>query len=238
VDRIVTSAYQYGRVVTEVNLVLDRKTKDVNRELSGAYNHAVVREELTADPAVTAVIEKWQPLYDAFANEIVGSISADINRGGTPPGSDRGVESAAGNLVADAQAWATRDFGSEVAFMNPGGVRSDLSFTASGAEANGEVTFGEAFTFQPFNIVKNVATDGSCTATITNVKINEVPLDMNAQYRVAVNSFLADGGDNFSSFTQASARVSWGLDLDALTSYLGENSPVAPPATNRVNELN
>jgi len=281
-DRIVTSAYQYGRVVTEVTLVLDRKTKDVDRAKSTAYNHAVVRDELTADPAVTTVIDKWQPLYDSFANEVVGSITEDINRGGDPTGSDRGVESSAGNLVADAQFWATRNFGSQVAFMNPGGVRSDLDYAQSGTEGDGNVTFGEAFTFQPFNnglevltmtgaqivavleeqcqpvadpgdraflhlgvsegftydLTRNFAVDGSCTADISNVQLNGVPLDMNADYLVAVNSFLADGGDNFTTFTEASARVTWGLDLDALTTYLGENSPVSPPSTDRVNELN
>jgi len=289
-ERIVTSAYQYGRVVTEVTLVLDRRTKDVDRAMSTAYNHAVVRDELTADPALTAVIEavtavidKWQPLFDSFANEVVGSITEDINRGGNPPGNDRGVESAAGNLVADAQLWATRNFGSQIALMNPGGVRSDLVYVESNSEGDGNVTFGEAFTFQPFNnglevltmtgaqivavleeqcqpfsgqageraflhlgvsegftydLEKDFNAIGGCTAIISNVQVNGVDLDMAADYKVAVNSFLADGGDNFTTFTEASARVTWGLDLDALTTYLGENSPVAPPATDRVNELN
>ena len=280
-ERIVTSSYQYGRVVTEVSLVLNQNSGDVVRGLSSAYNHAVVRDELVADAGVTAVIEKWQPLYDAAANTVVGTISADIDRGGDPSGSDRGVESAAGNLVADAQFSATQNFGSDVAFMNPGGVRSDLEYVSSGVEADGEVTFGEAFTFQPFNNGLEVLTmtgaqivavleeqcqpvgtsrsflhlgvsegfsydlekdysagDGSCTAIISNVQLNGVVLDMAADYMVAVNSFLADGGDNFSTFTQASGRITWGLDLDALTTYLGENSPVAPPSTDRVNELN
>lgn len=281
--RIVTSAYQYGRVITEVNLVLNRRSGDVVRGLSRAFNHAVNRDALVAHAGVTAVIEKWQPLYDAFANEVVGTITQDINRGGNPGGSDRGVESAAGNLIADAQLSASQNFGSQIALMNPGGIRSDLVFAPSGAEGPGEVTFGEAFTFQPFNnglevltmtgaqivavlqeqcqpfsgapgeraflhlgvskgfsydLFRNVDAVGGCTAEITNVQLNGVPLDMAADYRVAVNSFLADGGDNFSTFTQASNRVTWGLDLDALTTYLGENSPVSPPPTDRVNELN
>jgi len=126
--RIVTSAYSYGRVVSEVNLVLDKRTDDVRRDLSTASNHLVDRTALTPDPAITAVIEKWQPLYDAAGNTPVGTITADINRGGTPPGSDRGVESPAGNLVADAQLWSTSAAGAQVAFMNPGGVRSDLKY--------------------------------------------------------------------------------------------------------------
>jgi 5'-nucleotidase len=82
--RIVTSAYSYGRVVTEVNLVLDKRTHDVRRDLSTATNHAVIQSDLTPDPALTAIIAKWQPLFDAAGNTPVGTITADINRGGTP----------------------------------------------------------------------------------------------------------------------------------------------------------
>lgn len=80
----------------------------------------------------------------------VGTITADILRGGMPPGSDRGVESSAGNLVADAQRWATSSSGAQIAFMNPGGVRADLRYAQSGGEGDGVVTYLEAFTFQPF----------------------------------------------------------------------------------------
>jgi 5'-nucleotidase len=34
--------------------------------------------------------------------------------------------------------------------MNPGGVRSDLTYPQSSGEGDGVVTYGEAFTFQPF----------------------------------------------------------------------------------------
>ena len=148
--RIVTSAYSYGRVVSEVDLVLDRKTKDVRRDLSTSTNHAVIQADLTPDPALTAIIAKWQPLFDESGNEPVGMITADITRGGTPPGVDRGVESAAGNLVADAQLWSTSSSGADIAFMNPGGLRSDLTYAQSESEGDGVITFGEAFTFQPF----------------------------------------------------------------------------------------
>ena len=148
--RIVTSAYSFGRVVSEINLVLDKRTKDVRRDLSTSVNHIVDQTSLVPDPMQTAIIAKWQPLVDAAGSTPIGSITADINRGGTPPGTDRGVESAAGNLVADAQRWSTSFNGAEIAFMNPGGVRSDLTFAESEGEGDGVVTFGEAFTFQPF----------------------------------------------------------------------------------------
>ncbi|MET0067398.1 MAG: 5'-nucleotidase C-terminal domain-containing protein [Candidatus Thiodiazotropha sp.] len=279
--RIVTSAYSYGRIVTEVNLVLDKRTHDVRRDLSTSINHLVARADLTPDPKVTEVIEKWQPFFDAAGNTPVGSITDTILRGGDPSGSDRGVESAAGNLVADAQLWATSANGAQIAFMNPGGVRSDLEYPQSPAgEGDGVVTFGEAFTFQPFGNtlltfpmtgeqiltvleeqcqpagssrpflhlgvsegftydLSTTIVDGVCTEVmIDNVMLNGVALEPAATYSVTANNFLADGGDNFVTFgTVTAPRIDGGNDLEALVNYLGTFSPVAPPSTDRVNEL-
>ena len=277
--RIVTSAYSFGRVVTEVNLVLDKRTHDVRRDLSSSRNHAVFQDELTPDPMLSAIIEKWQPLFDVAGNTPVGMITETILRGGTPSGSDRGVESAAGNLVADAQQWATSFNGAEIAFMNPGGVRSDLTYPDSSGEGDGVVTFGEAFTFQPFGntlltiqmsgaeiiavleeqcqpsgssrpflhlgvsegltyTLDKTITDGNCTSvTVSDVMLWGEPLNENGSYVVTVNNFLADGGDNFTTFaTVQSVRLDGGNDLQALVDYLGTFTPVAPPSTDRVNE--
>jgi 5'-nucleotidase len=68
--------------------------------------------------------------------------------------------------------------------------------------------------------------------------LNGVPLDATATYNVTVNNFLADGGDNFTTFgTITAPRLDGGNDLEALSNYLAAFSPVAPPSTDRVNEL-
>jgi len=282
--RIVTSAYSYGRVVSEINLVLDKRTHDVRRDLSTSQNHLVDQSALAPDPAQTAIIEKWTPLYEEAGTTPIGMVTADINRGGTPPGTDRGVESAAANLVADAQLWSTSAAGAQVAFMNPGGVRSDLTYADSSGEGDGVVTYGEAFTFQPFGntlvtypmtgaqvlsvldeqcqpagssrpflqlapsvgftfdqskTIEDVGGVATCTSiTISNVKLNGVDLDPAATYMVTVNNFLADGGDNFTTFgTITAPRLDGGNDLQALVNYFGAYSPISPPSTDRVNEL-
>ncbi len=280
--RIVTSAYSFGRVVTEVNLVLDKRGRDIRRDLSTATNHIVDRSKLSPDPAVTAVIEKWRPLFEAADSIVLGRITGNITRGGFPGGEDRGVESSAGNFVADAQLWATSSNFAQIAFMNPGGVRSDLLYASSPAgEGDGVVTYGEAFTFQPFGntlltfpmtgaqIVSvlqqqcqplgsgrpflhlgvsvgftydlaRTITGGNCTSvSVTNVRLNGVPLDPAATYIVTANNFLADGGDNFTTFgtINPALRLDGGNDLIALSNYLAAFSPVDPPSTDRVNEL-
>ena len=65
-------------------------------------------------------------------------------------------------MIADAQLASTAptDFGGAlVAFMNPGGIRADLTFNQQSAgEAPGQITYSEMFTVQPFSNVMNVKT--------------------------------------------------------------------------------
>ena len=161
--RIVTSAYSFGRVVSEFNLVLDKRTNDVRRDLSTAVNHAVVRAQLTPDAAITAIISKWKVLADPIGKREVGSITGDIKRAFVGSSEDRGSESSAGNMIADAQLYGTLANGAQIAFMNPGGIRSDLIFAKSTGEAvDGIVTYAESFTFQPFsNILMTIPMTGA-----------------------------------------------------------------------------
>ena len=146
--RMVTSASSYGRVVTETTLTLDRRTGDVRRNKTTATNHLVTRTQ-AADPVQTEIIARWNAASAPIANEVVGSITADLTR--SP---DRDTESTMADVIADAQLAATSapaDGGAQIALMNPGGVRADLTYTQiSGGEQIGEVTYGEAFAVQPF----------------------------------------------------------------------------------------
>ena len=80
---------------------------------------------------------------------------------------------------------------------------------------------------------------GDCTAiTVSDVKLDGTALDPTGSYSVTVNSFLADGGDNFDTFgTVTTPRLDGGIDLEALSNYLAAFGPVDPPSTDRVNEL-
>ncbi|MFK7917319.1 MAG: bifunctional UDP-sugar hydrolase/5'-nucleotidase [Ilumatobacter sp.] len=290
--RPVVSAFSFGRVVTEVRLDLDA-TGEVDRTTFSMENHPVVSEEfedfpiLDPDPAITEIIAKYTPLATEIGAEQLGTITGDILRGGGPT-DDRGIESNAGNLVADAQLFAVRaaDIDVDVALMNAGGLRSDLLFDKSGDETeDGIVTFAEALTFQPFNntmfvlamtgaqlqsvleeqcqpagssrafqhlgvsngLTYDLATEfadnesGDCIAIeVTKLQLDGTDIDPNATYRVAVNNFLADGGDNFDTFTKVDPadRTPGPQDIDALTRYLEAESPIDPPGTDRVNEVN
>ncbi|WP_406286702.1 bifunctional metallophosphatase/5'-nucleotidase [Embleya sp. NBC_00896] len=145
--RMVTSASSFGKVYTQIDVTYDKNTRDIVRTSVKAQNH-VVRRDTPKAPDLTNLLADWQKLAAPVANRSIGYISADIRgRGATTP------EQPLGDLIADAQleAMAPADKGgAQIAFMNPGGIRSDLQYAAAGAEGDGVVTYGEAFTVQPF----------------------------------------------------------------------------------------
>jgi 5'-nucleotidase len=72
---------------------------------------------------------------------------------------------------------------------------------------------------------------------IASITFGGTPIDPNASYRVTVNSFLADGGDNFFILAQGTDRLGGEVDLDALVTYFGANSPLDPGPQDRITML-
>ncbi|WAS04137.1 bifunctional metallophosphatase/5'-nucleotidase [Gloeomargaritales cyanobacterium VI4D9] len=259
--RVVTSASAFGRLITDINLTLDRRTKDVRLIQA---NNLIVTRDVPADGTLTRLINRYKALADPLANRVIGQITADILRTASPSG-----EMPLGNLIADAQLAATQasDQGSAVvAFMNPGGIRAELTYAPGG-----NVTYGQAFAVQPFgnNLVTMTLTGAQIKALLEQQFDNPVPgqnrilqvsqgfryrwsptaspgnrvleMTLNGQpirpeqtYRVTVNSFLADGGDNFTVLRQGQERVGGVTDLAAWEAYFRAQSPVSPPALGRI----
>ena len=150
-DKLVTSAASFGRVITGIDLTLN--PAGVVTEAK-AKNY-VVTQNVAQDPTAAAILANYETLSAPLANKIVGTISGDIlSARGTPNGQNAAGEQPMGDVIADAMLAATKasDFGGAVAaFMNAGGVRASLLYPRSGVETvDGQVTYSEAFTVQPF----------------------------------------------------------------------------------------
>jgi len=63
------------------------------------------------------------------------------------------------------------------------------------------------------------------------------PISKTASYRVVVNNFMADGGDNYTVFRSCTQPLGGEVDLDAFARYLGKHTPLAPPALNRIEKV-
>lgn len=152
----------FGRMLSVVDLRIDRRTKDVIRSETRATNHIVTRT-VPADPAVQELVSEAVTKSAPIANRPIGTITANIVRAAAPSG-----ESPLGNLIADAQFESTVGAGAMIALMNPGGVRADLTFPSSPVgEGDGVVTYGEAFTVQPFgNVLQTMTLTGAQIKTV------------------------------------------------------------------------
>ncbi|MER6439375.1 bifunctional metallophosphatase/5'-nucleotidase [Streptomyces sp. NPDC001185] len=268
--RMVTSASSFGRLYTDTTLTYDRWTGDIARTAVKSANHVVTRDVAKAAD-MTGLIAKWNTLAAPVASRPIGYIAGEIGNAGT--------ESPLGDMIADAQLAYARsvDPEADVALMNPGGIRAGLTYTASGSEGDGVVTYGEAYTVQPFantvNLVNltgaqlitalqqqvsganeaspkilqiskgltytlDLTRTGAARVVADSVRLDGAPIDPAAGYRVAMNSFLAGGGDGFTELGKGTNVLVGGDDLAAFEAYLtGNSSATAPypvPAADRV----
>jgi 5'-nucleotidase len=72
---------------------------------------------------------------------------------------------------------------------------------------------------------------------VFNIKLNGANIDPLASYRVAMNNFLASGGDGFTVFNEGTNPLGGEIDLDALVNYFLKNSPVSPGPQNRITRV-
>ncbi len=287
----VTSAAPYGRALTDIDVIIDRRTKNVTRVT--ARNIVVDRTEaagIVPDAALKEIVDKYAALVAPIANRVVGSITADITKKLNNAG-----ESTLGDLIADAQLEATRApsartgpqsgaHGSVVAFMNGGGIRTDLPFLSSTPGAkNGHVTYNEIFTVQPFgNSLVTMTLTGAQIKTLleeqfkgcalgtppgenavpqtdrflqvsegfsyawrmsggacekvdsSSIQLNGVTVGPEASYRVTVNSFMADGGDQLYILQRGTDRVGGPQDVDAMLAYFTTHGALAPSEPHRI----
>lgn len=261
--RPVIQGASFGRLLSVVDLKVDKRTRDVVRSATVAHNEIVTRD-VTPDPAVQKLVDTAKTASAPIANKQVGTITADLKAAGAASG-----ESPLGDVIADAQLEGTAANNPVIAITNPGGIRADLTYASSpNGEGDGVVTYGEAFTVQPFsNIMQTITLTGAnlknvleqqWTATSTRIlqisstlhytysasapigarvsdlTVGGAPVDPNGSYRVSVNNFLAAGGDGFTEFTKGTDLAGGPVDLDALIAYLGAHPGIAPPPADRI----
>ncbi|WP_182047388.1 bifunctional metallophosphatase/5'-nucleotidase [Curtobacterium sp. ME26] len=212
-----------------------------------AENLRLVDGTYAKDAAVQATVDTAVKEADRLGAVELGTIDRDLKRAVQSPDADglqsenRGGESTLGNFVAEVQRSQTERQGSQIAFMNPGGLRADI-----GA---GTVTYKEAAVVQPFAntlVVLDLTGDqirqaleqqwqpstasrpflklgasagfsytydpeATAGARITSMTLDGEPVDADTTYKVTVNSFLATGGDNFAAFKGAAAKQDSGM---------------------------
>jgi len=68
---------------------------------------------------------------------------------------------------------------------------------------------------------------------VSDVQVDGKDIDLGGTYRVLTNDYLSTGGDGYSAFTKGKIVDNAGQDIDLLTSYMQDNSPIPVPQLNR-----
>ncbi|HVL79651.1 MAG TPA: bifunctional metallophosphatase/5'-nucleotidase [Sphingomicrobium sp.] len=265
---LLTSAGRFGTLITDIRLTFapegtlqGHRAENVIVQGEGYEQGGTIVApvaafpQYAADPATKALVDRFVAAAAPEAARVVGKLAGPVTKAET---TDR--EHSAGNFIADAQLAAARAHGAELAFINSGGVRTDLV-----PGPDGSVTYGQIFAMQPFgnSIVVKTLTGAQLKAMleqqfasglnsadrptmlmpsrgfvfaydlsrpagqrIVEMRLNGRRIDPNRRYRVAVNNFLASGGDNFTVLAQGTNTADAGLDLDALEAWLKPGASV------------
>ncbi|TVP75988.1 MAG: bifunctional metallophosphatase/5'-nucleotidase [Gemmatimonadales bacterium] len=240
-------AYSRTISVTRLQHAGGERAEATHRELRVPY-HA----DVDPDVRVLQAVEMWGEEVRPRLEEVVTVFADSLTNEDRAP-----VENPAGNLLADAQRWATE---ADVGLVNNGSLRRSLPA--------GEVTWEVLFEFQPFQndlvvleldgallrdaVEFGLTDDGRPWTHWAGIRIEYDPeaprgervlrieredgsvVEDDDVVTVGTTEFVALGGDGYELLTQAEVRYMGRTDVDGLRDYLaGLETPVAPPATDR-----
>jgi len=262
--RLLTSAGRYGYFVTDISAGIDPRTKrfttlsarnvpivegvDESAETAGLVERYVAASEAIADRAAGTLlgelgsdpdcVDRWTEdlvadaqLAAGAAPENGGAQVAFINSGGVRSG----LQPAADGVVTFGQLFAMQPFGNRIVVLEMTGAQL-VELLEQQFCGEGEVTVchstltpsaGLAYAFD------KLRPEGD---RITQLSFEGRPVDPAALYRVAVNDFLANGGDGFEVLTRGRTLGQAGADIEALEAYLAL-SEVRVPTCGRVRDL-
>ncbi|MDH6182559.1 2',3'-cyclic-nucleotide 2'-phosphodiesterase (5'-nucleotidase family)/putative cell wall-binding protein [Microbacteriaceae bacterium SG_E_30_P1] len=221
--RPVISSGQYGEKFAHSAIQIDPDSGEIVsftteiKNLFGAYAPNAEVAQIVAD-AVAVARER--------GSVKLGDITADLNRGVQSGGAEnRGAESTLGNFVADVQLWATEDSGSQIAFMNPGGLRADLKYAinpTTPGDGTGVVTYSEGAAVQSF----------ANTLVTKDMTGNQIKLVLEQQWQPsgAARPFLKLGISEGLTYTYDATAAAG----SRITQVWLDGTPLDPTATYRV----
>lgn len=224
-----------------------RKTDD-----DGNRTYHYVTEEIAKDEMLLAKLQPFADKVDEVLSEVIGN-ATDV----FPNDDTRKMETALGDIVTDSQEWFLENMDMEIdfAFQNGGGIRATLGageiqkqtvyevlpfdnsitlVTLSGADVI--ALFDKAATNIGAGAMAQVSSSvkvqfNAETQTVEELLIGGADVDPAKEYKIAVNSYLASGGDGYAVFKNAKDFYDSSLmQRDAFIDYLihlgGEITPV------------
>ncbi len=262
---LIMQAHEWGKYVGradlefkngELNLVsyqlipVNLKKKVKNAE--GKKVRVLIADEIAEDQKLKDFLKPYQEQGQEQLQQKIGSVDGKLE-------GDRDVvrfkPTNMGHLIALAQ---MEKVAADLAVMNSGGIRDSI--------VEGDITYKDVLKVQPFaNVVSFVELTGAelwdyltvvaskpvdsgafaqfagvdlviAGGELKSAMIKGQNIDKSKIYRMAINSYIASGGDKYPALNKHSGYVNSGfVDADVLKGYIESNSPLSAKAHDKGN---
>lgn len=249
--KLLVQSYSYGTAFSDIDLSINPDNGEIVAKKAEIVS--TFQKNITPDAKIKAELAEYQADIAPITGEVVGEAAVELTRTANDAG-----ESALGNLIADSMRDATK---ADFAFMNSGGIRDNLN---KGPITWGELFAIQPFgndvvtltvTGEQIRTLLNqqFAADRNRIMAISGLKYtwspgkplgekvldiflpNSKKIDPKANYTIAVNNFMADGGDGYTILKQGKDRKVWMTDLDALINYVkAQKQPISAAIEGRI----
>lgn len=254
-DTLIVSAGEYTKNLGVADLIFE------NGELVEKTAKLITSEEaaeVPADPAITALMEEIEQEQEEVLSETIGS-SQVLLQGEREH--VRAEETNLGNLIADAMLDVTD---ADLALTNGGGIRASIDIgpitkgevitvlpfgnyivtkQVTGQEIldsleNGVSAYPETKGAFPQVAGISFQIDPAQPAgnRVHSVMIQGEPMELDQEYVMATNDFLAAGGDEYTSLIEAPLVNEYGALDEVLIQYIQQLGEVAPQVEGRISE--
>ncbi len=246
--RLLVQAGSFGGWITESRLKVTATGQVLEAQ---AVNHPVLQGANAPNPAFVALVQRAGELTNAIRNRPINTLTQGAVRNPVAPYGDstlgnlitdaqlayakkRGVTDIAminsGGIRADltvepgkpvtlSDLFAIQPFNNELVVMTLTGAQLKDVVSRQLPKTTAPRRFAQVS--NNFRFVWSQAADGS--STLDSLTLDGQPLVNTKDYRVVVNNFMAEGGDDLSVFRQGRDKVNLGIDLDALVEWVAEN---------------
>ena len=262
--RLMTSAGKFGYFVTDLRLSFDPATHHLLKQ--GATNVVVGNGEHGTDRAEQALVARYAAAVAPIASRVVGRLTdkaptdaddgesaaadliADSALAATRAPENGGAQVAFVNAtgvrialpagdVLYKDAFAMMPFGNNLVVMTLTGEQLKAALEQqyaipikTGRTRPAALAPSEGFSY----VVDMTKPEGS---RVSDMRLSGKPVTANGRYRVALNNYLASGGDSLTAFTKGTDLTDKGvIDLDALVAWIAPGR--TPPKTGRIRFIN
>jgi len=245
--RLMVQAGSFGGWLTESRLTLDANGAVLDAQ---AINHPVLQGIYAPNPAFVALVQRAAALTTAARNKPVANLTRGATRAATAPFGDSPLGNLVADAHL---AYAKKRGAVDIGMTNSGGIRADLTvepgrtvtlsdlfaiqpfgndlitLTVTGAQLREMIRRqlpkrpGAAVLQVSNNLRYQWSQAEGADAVLESITFEGKSLDLARDYRVVVNTFMAEGGNDLNVFKQGRDRLTVGPDIDAFEEWLREN---------------